>query len=131
MPDDQKPQTPPAGSYPPGAAPAAPKWTPKIGQLVLYTFLEKVRTSKGSEDVAKTYPLIVTGQVVVQAPEKDDKGNLVPVSTEVKVGKTAVTRQVPKWVDTVLYEGLYFSANMQFPVSKKGIQLSELAPVEV
>ena len=130
MPDDQKPQTPPADKTPP-AAPAAPKWTPKIGQLVLYTFSEKVRTPKGSEDVAKTYPLIVTGQVVVQAPEKDDKGNIVPVSTDVKVGKTTITRQVPKWVDTVLYEGLYFSANMQFPVPKKGIQLSELAPVEV
>jgi hypothetical protein len=110
----------------PPVAPSLPAWEPKLGQTVLYTEIND-RTK-----ALNVFPFVITAIGLTTAPKKDDKG--IPVKETVNVKTTLkgiipVTRVVME--DVANYDGVYFSANQQFPVSKRGVLIGSLAPVEV
>ncbi|MBU6231468.1 hypothetical protein KGP36_02265 [Patescibacteria group bacterium] len=109
---------------PPANAPAVKTWTPKIGETCLYTIEDKRLKA------VVTRVFIVTGSTSTKQRKKDAKGQFVQTTKEVKINN--VTKTVNDFVfeDVVLYEGVAFSANQQFPESIKGITLDALSPKE-
>ena len=111
---------------PPAAAPAAPAWTPKRGDFVNLTETEP-RTKKVS-----THLLLITGTTTARGPKRDKKGNVVTEVVGLPVGPTKEIRQITRAVleDVTTFEGVSFSAQAQFPVSKRGISIAALSPLE-
>ena len=109
------------------AAPAAPSFAPKVGTFALLTEQDPKK-----RDIPPTVSLfLVTAVGSASAPKKDAKGFTVTEQVEMKVGTGTkmVTRAV---VETVLtYNGVTFSAEVQFPTPRRGVLVEALTPLEV
>jgi hypothetical protein len=116
----------PAKTPPPAAAPAAPAWSPKVG-----TFVNLTETDPRTKKVS-THLLLVTGSNVSRGPQRDEKGNVVTQVVPMKVGPNQEVRNITQavLVDVTTYEGVTFSAQVQFPVPKRGVSIAALSPLE-